>query len=50
MNWTGLTAWDISQLDTNMILSYFAAGFLMAAAFWGVGKAVALILKLVREA
>ena len=41
------TAWD--AVDPSEFGSYFAAGFIFVAVAWSAGKAVALLLSLIRR-
>lgn len=47
--WTVSPAFSVSQLDTTEAEQAFAAGFVLVGMSWGLGKAVGLILEVVRR-
>jgi hypothetical protein len=40
---------DISQLDTTQVAGAFAAGFVLVGMFWALGKAVGMLMGMVRR-
>lgn len=40
---------DLSQLDTTQITYAFSAGFLMVGMFWALGKAVGMLMGMVKR-
>ena len=47
--WVAVPAFDVSQLDTVSAASAFAAGFVIVGTCWCIGKAVGMILSVIRR-
>ena len=47
--WQAVPAFDISQLDTAQAGEAFAAAFVIVGTCWAIGKAVGLVLSVVRH-
>lgn len=47
--WQAVPAFDVSQLDTSQAASAFAAGFVIVGTCWAIGKAVGLVLSVIRR-
>ena len=49
MLWSDVTSFDVSQLDPVLIAQALAAGWILVGTFWAIGKAVKLILDMIRH-
>jgi hypothetical protein len=47
--WEAVPAFDISQLDTTQAGEAFAAAFVIVGTCWAIGKAVGLILGVIKR-
>lgn len=47
--WQAVPPFDVSQLDTVQAGEAFAAGFVIVGTCWAIGKAVGLILSVIRR-
>ena len=47
--WQAVPAFDVSQLDTTQAGEAFAAGFVIVGSCWAIGRAVGLILSVIRR-
>lgn len=47
--WQVVPSFDISQLDTTQAGEAFAAGFVIVGTCWAIGKAVGLVLSVIKR-
>lgn len=49
MQWSDLTSFSVSQLDPTMIAQSLAAGWILVATFWTIGKGCKILLDFIRH-
>jgi hypothetical protein len=49
LTWVSVPVFDITSLDTVQAGEAFAAGFVIIGTCWAIGKAIGLILSVVRR-